>query len=198
MLGVQIDSRLRYDHHVRQVLQDMPMAERALTRLSGSTWGVKRPLARRLYKSIILPKMLYGAQVWYNPPNIEKGGRVRRRRLEMVQNRCLRRITGAYKATKVDVLQSEAQVPPLELYMNKLCFDHYTRTKDRASNGVIDRVYSRIRHRLRARRERPRPVAKTSRRQKAIWTAETAQMVRKDNWTDEYIRKEWAKRWEIF
>ena len=49
-------------------------------------------------------------------------------KLEKVQNKCLRTVTGAYKATPIAVLEMETYTPPLDLYLNarlaKFCRQH--------------------------------------------------------------------------
>jgi hypothetical protein len=46
------------------------------------------------------------------------------RELAKVQNEGLRRIPGAYWATSISVLKNEAQVPPIELVLEKTVLDN--------------------------------------------------------------------------
>jgi hypothetical protein len=47
-----------------------------------------------------------------------------------VQNKCLRTITGAFKTTNAQVLEHEASVAPLDLYLETLATNHVLRTED--------------------------------------------------------------------
>ena len=46
-----------------------------------------------------------------------------------VQNRCLRKITGAYKRTPRAVLEREASIPPIDLYMRATSLKYGAATK---------------------------------------------------------------------
>ncbi len=56
--------------------------------------------------------------------------------LQKAENRCLKTISGAYKATPVLSLQAEVGIPPLPLHMNgrQVCFQL------RSPESGIDRV----------------------------------------------------------
>ena len=56
----------------------------------------------------------------------------------MVQNKCLRTITGAYKTTNVQVLEHEARVPPLKLHLEMLVTNHVRRIEDSAGDKAME------------------------------------------------------------
>jgi hypothetical protein len=49
--------------------------------------------------------------------------------LQTLQTKCLRTITGAYKTTNVQVLEHEASVAPLDLYLEMLAINHVLEQK---------------------------------------------------------------------
>ena len=61
------------------------------------------------------------------------------KKLEAIQRRCLRVVTGAYKATSTEALEAETQVQPLNIYLNKLTLT--------AAKGIEKRVPSILRGR---------------------------------------------------
>ena len=72
--------------------------------------------SRLLYMATVRPAMLYGAQVWGVR---DDGGTPAKSLLEplrKVQNRCLRRVTGAYRRTPIVVIKKEAAIPNLTLH----------------------------------------------------------------------------------
>ena len=66
--------------------------------------------------------MVYGAGVIYDPnhPKVARG-------LQASQNKGLRKVLGAYKATPTRNLELEAFCPPLDLYFNKRLADFASR-----------------------------------------------------------------------
>ena len=71
--------------------------------------------ARTVYTAVVRPAMIYAASMWHTPGDSPKGVV---KKLQSVQNRCLRVVAGAYKATAAKVLEVETNVPPLDLYLN--------------------------------------------------------------------------------
>ena len=63
--------------------------------------------------------MTYGAPVWYSPKEIRERGTAPVAKLSVLQNKCLRSINGAYKAINVKVMEAEAGVMPLDMYLDQ-------------------------------------------------------------------------------
>ena len=90
----------------------------ALTRLAASTWGCDLIRAREVYIKVIRAAIAYGAGVTHDPnrPKVAKS-------LQTCQNKGLRRVLGAYKATPIRNLELEAFCPHLDLYFSKRLAD---------------------------------------------------------------------------
>ena len=56
--------------------------------------------------------MTYGSAVWYAPKELKEVSKSMENRLSIVQNKCLRLVSGGYKATPIQALEAEALVPP--------------------------------------------------------------------------------------
>ena len=67
VLGVWLDSSLRWKSHLDAVAGKMRTQLRALTCLSTSTWGLPLIQARMVYNMVIRPAMTYGAIAWHQP-----------------------------------------------------------------------------------------------------------------------------------
>ena len=61
--------------------------------------------------------MMYGSQVWSARSGDEIASQRKLQPLAVVQNKCIRRVMGAYKRTPVAAVEREAEVPPLDLYV---------------------------------------------------------------------------------
>ena len=62
--------------------------------------------------------MLYGAQIWGIQSNGQQLPQSQIKPLEGIQNKCLRRIAGAYKRTPIAALERETNIPLLNLYLD--------------------------------------------------------------------------------
>ncbi|KAL2115566.1 hypothetical protein VTJ04DRAFT_9821 [Mycothermus thermophilus] len=97
--------------------------EFALTRIAAKTWGPGLIRAREVYTKCIRSATAYGASSFHAPT--PPGGRPQgiSQSLSRAQNRNLRVVTGAYRAIPTYTLETEAWVPPLDLYLNKRLAD---------------------------------------------------------------------------
>jgi hypothetical protein len=82
---------------------------------------------RHLYQAITLPKISYGSNVWYSPP-VKLHGSKRSTgsvkvlcQLEKTQRIATLAINGALCSTASDVLDTHANVLPMELLLLKTC-----------------------------------------------------------------------------
>ena len=72
-LGILIDAQLRWNEQAHRAVANATkwlLQYRRLTKLSTGTCA---KLMRRLYVSVALPKITYGLDVWYTPPNKKAG-----------------------------------------------------------------------------------------------------------------------------
>ena len=67
-LGIQMDTRLRWDYHREK--RDAEATKRrlaALSALASSTWGTGLVNLRQVYRAMVIPQMLYGCSAWHVP-----------------------------------------------------------------------------------------------------------------------------------
>ena len=129
-LGVWLDYRLRWKAHIKAIRGKLERQTLALTRLAASVWGCDLPRARTLYTAVVRPLAVYGAAAVVEhqpaepartpthgqPPPLKSRG-VIGKALALTQNKALRRVAGAYKASPIKVLEADMGVPPLDLYI---------------------------------------------------------------------------------
>ena len=65
------------------------------------------------------------------------------------QNRCLRVITGAYRAAPASTLEAEAHVPPLKLYLDSMVARATQRLEDSGMAAKIEQACHEVRRYLR-------------------------------------------------
>ena len=107
-LGLIVDKRLNWRSHVDHVRAKCLSAINLIKHLSHLSWGADRRTLKQLHSALVLSKINYGAQVYgtFNSKVFK--------RLEPLQNACLRAITGAFRSTPAVSLCAETGILPLE------------------------------------------------------------------------------------
>ena len=119
-LGVWLDRKLRWRGHLKKIKAKMETQMYALTNIAASTWGCTLARAREVYTKVVRSAIAYGASAYHTPADPKRQvPRGIAKQLTTTQSSCLRVVTGAYRATQVRSLETEAWVPPLDLYLNK-------------------------------------------------------------------------------
>lgn len=119
ILEVQLDTKLHWGAHLREIEGKNATQMLAMNRLGASTWGATFSKARTIYTSVVRPALTYAASIWHRRG---KHGRLagRERRLEIMQNQALRNISGAFKKTSTRTIEAETYIPPIGLTLNRL------------------------------------------------------------------------------
>jgi hypothetical protein len=84
--------------------------------VGGTTWCFDKETMLLTYKALMMPVFSHSPAVWVpntKPSNIKK--------LQIVQNRCLRRITGCHQAASIDHLHAETGILPFQKRLGMLC-----------------------------------------------------------------------------
>ena len=118
VLGVQLDTRLEWHAHVKEIEKKMTKQTLALADITASTWGATFAKAWHVYTAVVRPAMTYGSTVWHAPRELKGFSKSAENRLSVVQNECLRLISGGYKATPIQALGAETLFP---LYHHTSC-----------------------------------------------------------------------------
>ena len=105
--------------------------------------------AREIYTKVIRSTLAYGASAFYTPSENPTGITAK---LLIEQTKSLRTILGAYKATPVRLLETEAAVPPLDLYFRKRVEDFEIRLAQLPVFQFIQKASKKVRDSLRKRR----------------------------------------------
>src|ERR1700694_5750760 len=149
----------------------------------------------------------YGAASFHVPTQPEDKPKGITERLYKAQNRSLRIVAGAYKATPIRSLETETWVPPLDLYLNKRLADFEARLATplqgpsatgvpKTAGSIIRQACDKLARRFKVRRKRGRraqyPQAPTD-IEKAAATVST--WAAQGNTTDQALELSWKARW---
>ena len=142
VLGVYLDAKLHWHKHQRIILQKAQKALSSLSRTSYSTWGFPVLTSHLVYTAILRSLLSYAVGIWFNP--LRKSSNISS--LSTFQNKCLRLIGGAFKATPSFLLESELFLLPLDLYFKfrTACFLSSIQTS--SLKTLLDNIFSNISH----------------------------------------------------
>jgi hypothetical protein len=157
---VQIDTKLKWGPHVKKLQEKATRLTNAFTALSASTWGATFTRARHIYTAVVRPALLYGAPVWHDLREEPKHNKIIKG-LNRTQNKCLRIIAGAYKATNQAELENETHIPSIKLYADSTVMRSALKTEKEVGSAIINKECGKIRARLQPKRGRRRTAVET-------------------------------------
>jgi hypothetical protein len=163
------------------------------------------PKARQIYQAIVRPSLAYGAALWHQPTNTNKPKGLAAK-LQKHQNQGLRVVLGAFKATPTRQLETEAYVPPLDLWLNGRVARYQARIVRSGIAQLIDEACTAIRIQIRQqalpRRRHGVPPAETQNltqsQERRLWAKDWARAPL-DLWDQrekKLVLQEWESRWQ--
>ena len=103
LLGVTLDRQLCFSKHVDNVTKAATNKLKVLAKLAYSDWGSDKFQLFRVYQAVVRSRLDYAASAWQAWLSTTQMNR-----LETVQNKCLRAVTGQTRSTPVEALRLEA------------------------------------------------------------------------------------------
>ena len=210
VLGLWIDGKLRWGPHIKEIQTKMSTQSMALTKVATSTWGATLNKARQVYTAVVRPAMTHGASVWHLPKDSRKKGTGSVAKLVTLQNKCLSSITGAYKATNIEVLEAESGVIPLDIHLDQAVLR--SREASRCSE-IIKQAKAKIQRKLRGKRGRKHQPGATPMSIKDKWAKDSIDRLQKELETTQragrkvpshetiiskWAKQKWEKRWNHY
>lgn len=150
ILGVILDSKLNWKDYLKHIQGRLPAYQRALAITAASTWGADMATARQVYSAIARPGLTYGAPLFHGPGLSNQ--RVAKE-LAKAQHQALRKVTGAYKATRTSRVETDCAIPPIHLYLDNL-LANYRLSIPSTIAETIDRARQKIKIALQRRSAR--------------------------------------------
>ena len=86
--------------------------------------------------------------------------------LAIIQNKCLRRISGAYKATPIAELETETHILPIDIHLDELQAKARQRLQSSGHYERIEKIKRKIHRTLKEERDRHRKAELTPRLRK--------------------------------
>ena len=150
--------------------------------------------------------MTYGSTVWHTPSCLPGVSKKIQRRLTVIQNKCLRIISGAFKAVNESILEKESYVPPIPLYLDRLSALAKIRHRNAGTGAIIEAACERIRRRQKSARGRRAIIPPTPGIMKLTWTEGileegrglTERPAKQRIIIKKHFLQQWKKKWSAF
>ncbi|GFY59171.1 uncharacterized protein LOC103524116 [Trichonephila inaurata madagascariensis] len=102
-LGISLDSRLTWTKHIARVVENATSRLSVLKRIAGVKWGSSQSVLTSTYTSYIRPVIDYGSELLITASDSALS------KLDIVQNKALRFITGADTSTPNASMQLQTE-----------------------------------------------------------------------------------------
>ena len=126
-LGIMIDQHLNWKAQHAYTIEKGSKWSTQIRRITRPSWGVTPKYARRLFIGVVLPRILYGVDVWCGPPlghqaeHTNPGTYKITRQLTKIQRSGTLAITGALRTSPTDALDTCAFLLPLTSAVERWC-----------------------------------------------------------------------------
>jgi hypothetical protein len=100
-----------------------------------------------------------------------------------IQNKCLRVVAGAYRATPIQTLEVKTHVPPIDLYFDSRLATFQNRLANSEVGQLIEKACSTIQARIRNRRRRKTTSKATMKEHRREWVG------RRTEWIENHSTK---------
>jgi len=142
---------------------------------------------------VVRPQLAYGASSWHTPAASKAKGVTAK--LQLIQNKYLRTIAGAYRATPIAILETETYTPPLDLYLDSRVAAFQKRLQGSPVYQQIQNACQVIVQQLKIKTQR-RAQRKTSGEAREKWAAERHQQLGGTKTSSKTkVQRAWETRW---
>ncbi len=119
VLEIQLNMKLQWDAHLRQIEVSHVTRMLALSHLEIFTWRAIFTKARQVYSAVMRLEIAFEASVWHQRDK-EKELSGKKRRLETLQNQTLHHVAEAFKRVSIETLKIEMYISSLHVHLNML------------------------------------------------------------------------------
>ena len=132
-LGVILDQHLNWKAQHAHAIEKGAKWAAQICRIARPSWGVTPKYARRLFISVALLRIMYGADLWCHPMQGERSGmKIRgsakvQKQLVTLQRAGAIAITGGLRTSPTDSLDTTSFLLPVSLLVDKTCHRALTR-----------------------------------------------------------------------
>ncbi len=119
VLEMQLNTKLQWDAHLRQIEMNHVTRMLTLSRLEVFTWEVIFTKAKQVYSAVVRSEIAFEASVWHQRSKKDELSN-KECRLETLQNQTLRHVAEAFKRVNIETLKTEIYTSSLHVHLNML------------------------------------------------------------------------------
>ncbi len=208
VLNVQIDNKLKWNAHLRNVQKKMFTQILIFSRLIAFTWKACFSRIKFIYSTIIRSIIIYDFIIWHASHERSNSVVVATKKLIRLQQQNLRLINDNFKTISMQILKTKTHVQLIQLHMTRLQIFFKQRMKKHKHDELIENFCRQIKHRLfETRRRRRRKTKETSIERKIKWTQamhvklfadETKNVAFSNRILIELFLKKWRNMWSAY
>ena len=140
-LGVIFDKQLRFKLHIQHTTKKGSKFALAMTRIAKSTWGTTYQDTRRLFTSVVAPRIDYAAIIWHRPAKYGQSLRPPQlAKLESAQRTAMKAVLGSFRTTATTALEVESGLMPAHLRLQSRILCAYTRFATLPQNNPVNPI----------------------------------------------------------
>lgn len=111
-LGIILDKKLTFEPHIKHIIAKSMAGLNIMRCMAGVSWGADPKTLAMLYKAIVRSHFDYSTLAYVNSVHVNK--------LNIIQNKALRIISGAMCSTPIRAMEVETKILPLHLRRQKI------------------------------------------------------------------------------
>ena len=113
-LGIIFDSKLSFRQHIQHLASRGAAAAGCLQMLANTKGRLNHWNMKTLYNTCVLLMISYASPIWWN------GKKNQIKKIENIQNRCLRTTLPVFRTTPIHAMQVESGIPPLQIRLDHI------------------------------------------------------------------------------
>ncbi len=119
VLKMQLNMKLQWDAHLRQIKTNHVTRMLTLSHLEVFTWRAIFTKARQVYSAVVRSEIAFKASVWHQRDKKDELSS-KECRLKTLQNQTLRHVAEAFKRVNIETLETETYMSLLHVHLNML------------------------------------------------------------------------------
>ncbi len=119
VLEVQLNTKLQWDAHLRQIETNHVTRMLTLSCLEVFTWEAILTKARQVYSAVVRSEIAFEASIWYQRDKKDELSS-KECRLETLQNQTLHHVAEVFKRVNIETLETETYMSSLHVHLNML------------------------------------------------------------------------------
>ena len=162
VLEVQLNFKLRWRSHLRQIEAKLIVRHKTAQIIIDFTWDSTITTNKRIYFIMSRSAINHEAVVWYTSTNIKNHRKTIDAKLRFIQSKELRQITKIYKTTFTKTLQMKINTTSIDIHLKKLLQRSIINMNVKNSRKTIETIVTRIKHDINFRKDRRSKLKTTS------------------------------------